>query len=931
MSHIFISYSRKDIDFASKIVQVLAENNLETWIDWKSIPKGENWELEIYRGIEEADALLFLISTESVQSEMCNKEIAHAVKNGKRILPIVIRDMDAKIIHAEISKRNWIFCRDRKDDFDKAIEEIHKTIQTDYEWLKFHTNLQVKALDWQRRKDDSRLLRGTELREVEQRFSLLGTQVEPQPTGVQRRYIFSSRAHEDRIQSRTRLLLVSGIVVAFSLACTATFFGVLARRNARIQLAKTVSAVAANFLEEDPQRATLLALASQSIAETNEAQDVISRVPFAFPQSTITIAEYTSRINSVSWNPDGSLVAIGADEGSIVIWDVAANKQSKKFTVEAGGINSTSWSPDGSRLVTGGQQIILWDVATGEILDRLASDPPGTVDWAAEWSPAQDMIIIYTITFIETSSPTIWLWDLEEGTISELNNHLSQYDGAPCVSWSPDGTKLASSSHDGYIFLWEVGSDSPIKTFTLTDVVGTGRYCVAWSSDGSKLGVTAETSIVIMDAETGAVLKKLTGFESGGYYIAWHPTKNILASAGFDEKVLVWDVDTAKQTMSLNEPTKSVESISWSPDGTRLAAGSSDSLVTVWNFTSTENSVQYGGHPGGAWSASWASDSSLVASGGADEKITIWDTATHQPITTLFGQDSIVATVSWSPDNRQLASGGPNGKFIIWDLATKQRLAEINQSWPVLRVDWSPNKKFVLVQGRGTMMIWDVTDNEPTEIDAEYPRGVWGVAWHPNGTQLALGQSEGVITIWDVINQTIKKQIAIEGIVSSNGSDVDNVVDDVAWSPDGSRLAVRGRSDNKIVVWNTRNWEIILEFRVQSVNELSRSLAWSPDGKKLAATKRDGLIVWDIESNERLATFTGEIGKINDIAWSPDNSYIAIATTSQGVVVMSTKYVGPPCSWVSRNLTQEEWDTYVSLDTPYKVLCPDQPVPNRIK
>ena len=44
MSHIFISYSRKDIDFAGKIVQALAENNLDTWIDWKSIPKGEDWE-----------------------------------------------------------------------------------------------------------------------------------------------------------------------------------------------------------------------------------------------------------------------------------------------------------------------------------------------------------------------------------------------------------------------------------------------------------------------------------------------------------------------------------------------------------------------------------------------------------------------------------------------------------------------------------------------------------------------------------------------------------------------------------------------------------------------------------------------------------------------------------------------------------------------
>jgi hypothetical protein len=44
MSHIFISYSRKDLTFAQKIVDALAAKDLDTWIDWKSIPKGEDWE-----------------------------------------------------------------------------------------------------------------------------------------------------------------------------------------------------------------------------------------------------------------------------------------------------------------------------------------------------------------------------------------------------------------------------------------------------------------------------------------------------------------------------------------------------------------------------------------------------------------------------------------------------------------------------------------------------------------------------------------------------------------------------------------------------------------------------------------------------------------------------------------------------------------------
>jgi len=126
MSHIFISYSRKDIKNAEKIVQALAENNLDTWIDWESIPKGEDWEQEIYRGIEEAEAFLFLISPDAIESAMCGKEIKHAVGNGKRVLPIVIRDADEKLVHTEIAKRNWIFCRDGQDNFEQAINEIQE-------------------------------------------------------------------------------------------------------------------------------------------------------------------------------------------------------------------------------------------------------------------------------------------------------------------------------------------------------------------------------------------------------------------------------------------------------------------------------------------------------------------------------------------------------------------------------------------------------------------------------------------------------------------------------------------------------------------------------------------------------------------------------------------------------------------------------------
>lgn len=207
MNHIFISYSRKDMDGAQKIVDALSRENLEIWIDWNSIPKGEDWEQEIYRGIEQAEAFLFLISPDSIRSEMCNREILHAIKNKKRILPILLRTADMNeflrpVAGAEIQRLNWVLCRDGLDDFPPAIHTMLRTIRTDYEWVRFHTMLQVKALTWdQNRRDASRLLRGRELKGAEEMVGKIRTDIEPALTDTQKRYLSESRRAVRRRQT----------------------------------------------------------------------------------------------------------------------------------------------------------------------------------------------------------------------------------------------------------------------------------------------------------------------------------------------------------------------------------------------------------------------------------------------------------------------------------------------------------------------------------------------------------------------------------------------------------------------------------------------------------------------------------------------------------------------------------------------------------
>jgi len=130
-----------------------------------------------------------LVRPNSVQSSWCEKEIAHTILNGKRVLPIVIHKTNGNSIHPEISKRNWIYCRDKQDDFHKAIEDICRTIHTNNALLRSHTKLQVKILDWEQYKDTSWLLRGKELQEAEHLSASMKDSSDIQFTELQQKFV----------------------------------------------------------------------------------------------------------------------------------------------------------------------------------------------------------------------------------------------------------------------------------------------------------------------------------------------------------------------------------------------------------------------------------------------------------------------------------------------------------------------------------------------------------------------------------------------------------------------------------------------------------------------------------------------------------------------------------------------------------------------
>jgi len=237
MADIFISYSRKDKDFVHRLDESLKSRGREAWVDWEDIRPTEEWMQAIYGAIEGADTFVFVLTPDSVASDVCGREIAHAAAHNKRMVPIVAREPNAGSAPEALAKLNWIFFRE-SDDFEKATDALINALDTDLDRVHAHTRLLTRAIEWESKgKNKSFMLRGDDLRAAERWLADASTSKEPKPTALQTEYIIASRKAATRRQQIALGTVTFGFVVAIALAIVAFF----ARQEAVNQKGKAIA------------------------------------------------------------------------------------------------------------------------------------------------------------------------------------------------------------------------------------------------------------------------------------------------------------------------------------------------------------------------------------------------------------------------------------------------------------------------------------------------------------------------------------------------------------------------------------------------------------------------------------------------------------------------------------------------------------------
>jgi formylglycine-generating enzyme required for sulfatase activity len=191
-TRVFISYSRKNLAFADKLEVALKTRGFEVLIDRQEIYAFEDWWTRIEALIGSADAVVFVISPESVVSDVTVKEVAHADSLNKRFAPIVYRQVETSAVPEVLRRLNFIFFDDLSR-FEASADKLTEALQTDIVWIRDHTKFGEAARGWTAAGRPNGLLLRTPALEMAEYWIASHPRDAPEPTDDIHKFVAASR------------------------------------------------------------------------------------------------------------------------------------------------------------------------------------------------------------------------------------------------------------------------------------------------------------------------------------------------------------------------------------------------------------------------------------------------------------------------------------------------------------------------------------------------------------------------------------------------------------------------------------------------------------------------------------------------------------------------------------------------------------------
>ena len=807
---------------------------------------------EITRAIEGADAFIFIITPDSLASEVCMQELELGLQYNKKLIPILHLEPEKdSTMHEKLAATNWVYMREQ-DDYDATLPKLLDSIQTDLGWVRGHTRLLQRAKEWEaKNKSNSFLLQGDDLEGAERWQVEASTHESRAVVPLQAEYIQASRQAATRRQRNFLIGVSFALVVSVGLAIFALFQKGIAETQTELAVKNEAIAVA-----NEHARAT-----QQVIAEENEAEAIQNAIEAKAQWAAAEARIYQTQAGELGTS---TLLAIDSWQRfpSFLAEDILRRNTSLSpipvAQVSQGGqIWRTKRSPDGKYFATASEDatVCLW----------------GTLDATKKLCVEHDKAVYDVIFSLDGTmlmaageDGTVRLWNVEDGAL------VKSYDFNGTIIWDldlrPDGSQLAVSRDDGFVSLIDLNDLEAVpQDFEHDSIVYTSVY----SPNGEWLGVgTSSGKTYLWNVDLNYFVQGATHTDEV-YALDFSADSTWMVTGGADSVARASEVTRRGLARNIMTHGDWVEFIKFGPNGSWFATASDDNNLRVWDIETGIEKLRMK-HNGFVMRMDISENGAWIASTGKDQTARIWDAVSGSEMIHIPLQAE-GSSILFSEDGMRLLVGDEKGNITLWDTSTLlTRLNIIEFPELVHEARYSPDGEFLAVN-TDQRNVWLF----PVERTLEIKDGIEG-SEIIKAEGLTYDLAFSADSKWVAAAVSRNDQAVLYNFETENSLVLGQGAKLYAFdfSPDSTQIVTAGGNGN-LLFWDLANAEVV--NTIENPASL-QAVVYHPGGKELAASMENIIIIFDVESQEEI-THLLHSGELHNIAYSGDGKWLATASS----------------------------------------------------